>query len=128
MVTTKTEKMKKIILASLILLGGTGCNTNKENKVELASPKYTTLLSVDLYTGKGKCGEVLIPSVSRELKNTDREKILRGIMKSEGWLIISAYSTKEAYKEKSCAEYSMRSKAFKEGYLGKVDENGIFSE
>ena len=128
MVTTKTEKMKKIILASLILLGGTGCNTNKENKVELASPTYTTLLSVDLYTGKGKCGEVLIPSVSRELKNTDREKILRGIMKSEGWLIISAYSTKEAYKEKSCAEYSMRSKAFKEGYLGKVDENGIFSE
>ena len=49
-------------------------------------------------------------------------------MKSEGWVIISAYSTKDAYKEKSCATYSERTKAFKEGYLGKVDENGIFSE
>ena len=120
--------MKKIIFSIIILLGSIGCNTNKKNKVEVVSPSYTTLLSVDLYTGKGKCGEVLIPSVSRELKSNDREKILRGIMKSEGWLIISAYSTKEAYKEKSCAVYSMRSKAFKEGYLGKVDENGTFSE
>jgi hypothetical protein len=49
-------------------------------------------------------------------------------MKSEGWVIISAFSTNEAYKEKSCATYSKRTKAFKEGYLGKVDENGIFSE
>lgn len=118
--------MKKIIFVIVILLGGIGCNTNKENKIE--APPYTTLLSVDLYTGKGKCGEILIPSVSRDLKSSDREKILRDIMKSEGWVIISAYSTNEAYKEKSCATYSERTKAFKEGYLGKVDENGLFSE
>ena len=120
--------MKKILFAILILLGSIGCNTNIEKNIEAASPSYTTLLSVDLYTGKGKCGEVLIPSVSRDLKSSDREKILRDIMKSEGWVIISAYSTNEAYKEKSCATYSERTKAFKEGYLGKVDENGIFSE
>jgi hypothetical protein len=120
--------MKKIIFAIAILLGSIGCNTNKENKIAATSPSYTTLLSVDLYTGKGKCGEVLIPSVSRDLKSSDREKILRDIMKSEGWVIISAFSTNEAYKEKSCATYSERTKAFKEGYLGKVDENGIFSE
>jgi hypothetical protein len=49
-------------------------------------------------------------------------------MKSNGWVIISAYSTKEAYNEKSCAIYSERTKAFKEGFIGKVDENGTFSE
>jgi hypothetical protein len=49
-------------------------------------------------------------------------------MKSEGWVIISAYSTNQAYKEKSCATYSERTKAFKEGYLGKIDEFGKFSE
>jgi hypothetical protein len=109
-------------------LGSIGCNTKKENKAETELPPYTTLFAVDVYTGKGKSGEVLIPSVSRELKSNDREIILRGIMKSEGWLIISAYSTKEAFYEKSCAPYSARSLAFKEGYLGKVDENGTFSE
>lgn len=120
--------MKKIIFAIAILLGSIGCKTNKENKAAAESPQYTTLFAVDVYTGKGKSGEVLIPSVSRELKSNDREKILRGIMKSEGWLIISAYSTKEAFNEKSCAPYSERSSAFKEGFIGKVDENGMFSE
>ena len=118
--------MVKIIFAIVILFSGFGCDTKKDNKVE--TPPYTILLSVDLYTGKGKCGEILIPSFSRDLKRSDREKVLRDIMKSEGWVIISAYSTNEAYKEKSCATFSARTKAFKEGYLGKVDENGTFSE
>lgn len=120
--------MQKIIFAIAILLVIIGCKTKKDNKADLVSPQYTTLFSVDLYTGKGKSGEVLIPSVSRKLKNNEREKILRDIMKSEGWVIISAYSTQEAYKEKNCATYSKRSKAFKEGFLGKVDENGKFYE
>jgi hypothetical protein len=120
--------MKKIIFAIIILLGSIGCKAKKENKEEVISPSYTTMSCVDLYTGKGKCGDVLIPSISRGVKSNEREKILRAIMKSEGWIIISAYSSQEAYNEKSCAEYSMRSKAFKEGYLGKVDEKGTFSE
>lgn len=118
--------MKVIFIAIAIILGSIGCKTKKETKVEAESHQYTTLLSVDLYTGKGKCGEVLMPSVSRELKSYDREKMLRDIMKSEGWIIISAYSTKEAYEEKSCAPYAERSIAFKEGFLGKVDEEGNF--
>jgi hypothetical protein len=122
--------MKTIFFFIAILLGSIGCKKKEENRAEVLSIQntYTTLNSVDLYTGKGKAGEVLMPSVSRELKSSDREKILRGIMKSEGWVIISAYSTKEAYKEKSCATYSNRSKAFKEGFLGKVDKNGKFYE
>jgi hypothetical protein len=120
--------MKTIILAVVFLLVCIGCKSKKEIKPEELSPVYTILNSVDLYTGKGKCGEVLIPSVSRGQKSTYREKIVRDIMKSNGWIIISAYSTKEAYNEKSCAIYSERTKAFKEGFIGKVDENGTFSE
>lgn len=120
--------MRKVIFAIAILLGSMGCNTKEERKVELLSPPYTILSSVDVYTGKGISGEVLIPSVSRGLTSTERERILRAIKKSKGWLIISAYSTKEAFKEKSCAPYSERSKAFQDGFLGKVDENGNFYE
>jgi hypothetical protein len=114
------------MIALAVLLGSIGCKTEKESHVEVASPPYTTLLAVDVYTGKGKAGEILMPSVSRELTSNDREKILRAIMKSEGWLIISAFSTKEAYRDRSCDPN--RTKAFKDGYLGKVDENGHFSE
>jgi hypothetical protein len=60
--------MKKIIFAIVILLGSIGCNTNKENKTEAASPSYMTLLSVDLNTGKGKCGEILIPFCFKRFK------------------------------------------------------------
>jgi hypothetical protein len=120
--------MKALIFSIAILLANIGCKTNNENKVGEVSYQYTTLLSVDVYTGIGKAGEVLIPSVSRELKSRDREKILRGIMKSEGWVIISAYSNKDAYKEKSCESYPNRPIAFKVGYLGKIDENGNYSE
>lgn len=120
--------MKKIIFGIAMLCCSIGCKTKNENKVEVLSPQYTTLNSVDLYTGKGKAGEILIPSFSRELKSSNREKVLRDIMKSEGWVIISAYSTKDAYKEKSCASFTNRSKAFKEGFLGKVDENSNFYE
>ena len=120
--------LKSIILSFVVLVGGIGCTHSNEPKTTSLTPSYSTLNAVDLYTGKGKAGEVLIPSVSRTIKPEEREKMLRNIMKSEGWVIISGYSTQAAFNEKSCAPYATRSKGFKEGYLGKVDENGVFSE
>lgn len=114
--------MKKVFLALTILLFQIACHTKNE------SPNYTILRAVDLYTGKGKCGEILMPSISREMKSSDREKLLRDILKKEGWVIVSAYSSSEAYNEKSCASLPMRTKAFKDGYIGKIDENGAFSD
>jgi hypothetical protein len=114
--------MKQIILSLTILISILACNSNG------GLPEYSTISAVKVYTGKGIAGEVLIPSVSRGLKSSEREKTLREIMKAKGWYIISAYTTVGAFKEKSCMPYEKRPKAFKEGYIGKVDEFGVFSE
>ncbi len=116
------DLMKHIIFAIAILVSILSCNSKG------GQPAYSILSAVKVYTGKGIAGEVLIPSLSRSLQKEEREQVLREIMKAKGWHIISAYTSVDAYKEKNCAPYEKRSKAYKEGYIGKVDELGQFSE
>lgn len=110
----------------------TSCNPGNPNQSNLDTnngsqlPKYSTLSAVRLYTGHGKCGDVLIPSITRELTAQDRETLLRNIMKKEGWVIISAFSTKEAFDQRTCVSFPNRAPAFKAGYIGKIDEDGKF--
>lgn len=118
----------RTLLALTVFLCSLSCQNQKASAAKSDLPTYSTLAAVEVYTGKGIAGEVLIPSVSRELNSKERERLLREIMKSEGWHIISAYASKEAFNEKSCAVYEQRSPGFKAGYLGKVDEEGKFSE
>jgi hypothetical protein len=124
--------MKRILFALAITLLSISCDTNKENtenKVDVLLPQYTTLFSVDLMSGKGKFGEVLIPSLSKEVKSSEREKTFRGIMDSEGWVSISAYSTEEAYKANSSESFSKaHPNVLKDGFLGGIDENGKYYE
>jgi hypothetical protein len=124
--------MKRILFALAIALLSISCETkngNTENKVEVVLPTYTTLFSVDVISGKGKFGEVLIPTLSKEVKSIEREKTLRGIMDSEGWVSISAYSTEDAYKANSSESFSKQHpNALKDGFLGGIDENGKYYE
>jgi hypothetical protein len=123
--------MKKFLLAFTILLLNIGCGETKkeETKAEVVLPQYTTLFSVDLISGKGKFGEVLIPTLSKEVKGSEREKAFRGIMDVEGWVSISAYSTEEAYKANSSESFSKtHPNAIKDGFLGGIDENGKYYE
>ena len=124
--------MKRILFALAITLLSISCDTKKENtenKVDVVLPQYTTLFSVDLMSGKGKFGEVLIPSLSKEVKSNEREKVFRGIMNSEGWVSISAYSTEDAYKANSSESFSKEHpNALKDGFLGGIDENGKYYE
>lgn len=124
--------MKKILFALAITLLSISCDTKKENaenKVEVVLPQYTTLFSVDLFSGKGKFGEVLIPTLSKNVKSAEREKTFRGIMESEGWVSISAYSTEDAYKANSSESFSKQHpNALKDGFLGGIDENGKYYE
>lgn len=120
--------MKKILFTFIILWFCAGCETKKNAKNVTKMPQYQTLLSTEVYTGRGKVGEVLIPSLSRQLSAVEREKTLRNIMKSERWTMVSAYATKEAYNRKSCAPYSQRQKAYKEGFIGGINELGKFYE
>jgi hypothetical protein len=109
----------------------TSCNQVDQNQsqfdsaAQLQLPKYSNLSVVRLYTGHGKCGDVLIPSITREVTQ-DRETLLRNIMKKEGWVIISAFSTKEAFDQRTCDSFPDRAPAFKTGYIGKIDEDGKF--
>lgn len=123
------------IAISMISIGSlliTSCNPGNPNQSNLDAstqnqlPKYSTLSAVRLYTGHGKCGDVLIPSITRELTAQDRETLLRNIMKKEGWVIISAFSTKEAFDQRTCDSFPDRAPAFKAGYIGKIDEDGKF--
>lgn len=123
------------IAISMISIGSlliTSCNPGNPNQSNLDAstqsqlPKYSTLSAVRLYTGHGKCGDVLIPSITRELTAQDRETLLRNIMKKEGWVIISAFSTKEAFHQRTCDSFPDRAPAFKAGYIGKIDEDGKF--
>lgn len=125
--------MKKILLAFTILFLSIGCETKKDttNKTEvgLELPQYTTLFSVDLLSGKGKFGEVLIPSFSKKMESKDKEKALRNILKAEGWISITAYSTEDAYKANSSQSFSnSHPNALKDGLLGSIDENDKFYE
>ena len=123
------------IVISMISIGSlliTSCNPGNPNQSNIGTPiqsqlpKYSTLSAVRLYTGHGKCGDVLIPSITREVKAADRETLLRKIMKTEGWVIISAFSTKEAFNQRTCDSFPDRAPAFKAGYIGKIDEDGKF--
>ncbi len=124
--------MKRILFAFAIILLCIGCETkkeNSENKVDVVLPQYTTLFSVDLSSGKGKFGEVLIPTLTKEVKSIEREKTFREIMESEGWVSISAYSSEEAYKANSSESFSKQNpNALKDGFLGGIDENGKYYE
>ena len=123
--------MKKFLLAFTILLLNIGCGETKkeETKAEVVLPQYTTLFSVDLFSGKGKFGEVLIPKFSKEIRSNEREKAFRAIMNVEGWVSISAYSSEEAYKANSSESFSKQHpNALKDGFLGGIDENGKYYE
>ncbi len=124
----KEKSMKKLLFTLVILIAALGCNTKTTSQSETGLPKYSMLSNVRLWTCKGKCGDVLIPSVSRQQDSKEREQLLRDIMKKEGWVIISAFSTKEVFKERSCDSFPDRAPAFKAGYLGKIDLNGQFYE
>ena len=118
-----------ISVGSLLI---TSCNQVDQNQsqfdsaAQLQLPKYSNLCVVQLYTGHGKCGDVLIPSITRVVTAQDRETLLHNIMKKEGWVIISAFSTKEAFDQRTCDSFPDRAPAFKTGYIGKIDEDGKF--
>jgi hypothetical protein len=118
-----------ISVGSLLI---TSCNqvdqnqSNLDTPLQIQLPTYSTISVVRLYTGHGKCGDVLIPSITREVTAQDRETLLRNIMKKEGWVIISAFSTKEAFDQRTCDSFPDRAPAFKTGYIGKIDEDGKF--
>ena len=127
----QTEHFNKHMIRTVIICIAalfTGCNQidSAQSKPADLLPKYSTLSAVRLYTGHGKCGDVLIPSITREVKAADRETLLRKIMKTEGWVIISAFSTKDAFNQRTCDSFPDRAPAFKAGYIGKIDEDGKF--
>ena len=119
--------MKNQIFIITLLLICIGCNQTTKVRRGNTLPSYTTLSAVRLYTGHGKCGDVLIPTIKREVTAQDRETLLRNIMKKEGWVIISAFSTREAFDQRTCDSFPDRAPAFKTGYIGKLTKTENFT-
>lgn len=92
-------------------------------------PEYIILFQVELMSGSGKFGEILISSYSKETPKELRESTLRKILLKEGFSSAMLYSTEEAYKANSSESFSKtHPDAMKKGYLGQINEKGIFVE
>ena len=100
----------------------------KSNTIaEESLPAYRVLFQVDLFSGAGKYGEILISSFSKETAIEIRETTLRKILKKEGFISAALYSTEEAYQANSSEAYRKEHPdALRNGYLGQINENGVF--
>jgi hypothetical protein len=100
-----------------------------ETSIDKKIPEYKVLFQVDLMSGAGKFGEILISSYSKDTPKEERESTLRKIIKKEGFVSAMLYSTEEAYKANSSESFSKaHPDALKKGYLGQITEKGIFVE
>lgn len=100
-----------------------------ESSVDESLPVYKVLFQVELASGVGKFGEVLISSYSKEISREERERTLRKIMEKEGFVSAALYSTEAAYKANSSESFSKANPdALKDGYLGQITEEGVFVE
>ena len=104
-------------------------NLNKKSSIENINslPNYRILFKVDLISGNGVFGELLIPNYSKKTPKNEIEKSLRAIIKKEGFVSAILYSTEDAYKANNSESFSKaHPEAMEEGYLGQITEKGMF--
>ncbi|NOU18043.1 MAG: hypothetical protein HOO91_10865 [Bacteroidales bacterium] len=103
--------------------------TKSESSLDENLPQYQILFQVELMSGAGTFGEILVLSYSKEIPKKERESTLRKIIKKEGFVSAMLYSTEEAYKANSSESFSKaHPNALKKGYLGQITEQGLFIE
>ena len=105
-----------------------GCGNNGKNESRTEIPSYSIINSIEMYGGKGKAAYILMPSISREMKVSEREKLLKEIMKTENWVYLAVFNSKLAYQERNCDSYNQRKPAYKAGFIGVVNQFGQFSD
>ena len=92
-------------------------------------PQYKILSQVDLFSGEGKFGEILVLSYSTNTPKEEIESTLRQIMEKKGFASAMIYCTEAAYKANSSESFSKsHPNALENGYLGQVTEKGKFLE
>lgn len=97
-----------------------------ERDAEDSLPSYKILLSLNLPNGKGRYGDILIPTLSRKTPVETRESIARKIAKAEHLTSLRLYSTEEAYKANISESYSKaHPNALRQGFMGSL-EGGDF--
>ena len=125
MKTTKIKRLSKITILTSFMILLFACSSGTDKKI----PEYKVLFQVDLMSGAGKFGEILISSYSKDTPKEERESTLREIIKKEGFVSAALYSTEEAYKANSSESFSKaHPDALKNGYLGQISEKGLFTE
>jgi len=101
---------------------------NVEVKATSGLPPYTILFQVNIAGGKGKMGEVLIPSYSRSTPKEKREATAKQIARKEGFTDLILYSTYEAQKANNSSSYAQQSPtAMKNGFFGLTQKRNFYS-
>ncbi len=125
MKTIEFKRLWKLTILVSFMIVLFACGSENDKKI----PEYKVLFQVDLMSGAGKFGEILISSYSKDTPKEERESTLRKIIKKEGFVSAMLYSTEEAYKANSSESFSKaHPDALKKGYLGQITEKGIFAE
>jgi hypothetical protein len=106
-------------------------NLNEKSSIESVNnkslPNYRILFRVDLISGKGVFGEVLISDYSKKTSKDEIENSLRAIIKKEGFVSAMLYSTEDAYRANMSESFSKaHPEAMEVGYLGQITEKGMF--
>ncbi len=100
-------------------------NVHRESTEELTA--YIIIYQVDMGVSRGKAGSILITSYSKSTPKEVREKTLRKIAEKEGFTQADLYCTMEAYKANYSESFLKKHpNALKDGFLGRVREDGTF--
>ena len=88
-------------------------------------PVYTILFSVQLATGKGLYGDVLVDYSYKHNSKEQLESLIKQIAKKENFYEMYLYCTREAYEANMSESYSKAHPgALQDGFLG-IIENGM---
>lgn len=99
---------------------------NIEKAAEGNIPEYKIISQMNLIGNKGKWGDIVIPSYSKNTPKDIREATLRQICQREGFVGAALYSTEEAYKANVSASYAQNNPgALKAGFLGSLRDGSF---
>ena len=91
-----------------------------------SGPAYTVLDRVELASGEGTYGDVLVTSISPSTPKSELKEIFNGIAAKENFVEMALYCTQDAYKANYSDSYSRANpNALKKGYIGSIRGGAI---
>ena len=114
------KKFGLLVWLALIVLFVSACGSS------YSGPAYTVLDRVELFSGEGTHGDVLVTSISPSTPKSELAAIFKGIAEKENFAEMALYCTQDAYKANYSDSYARSNpNALKNGYLGSIRGGSI---